>query len=212
MAIRDQRAALAARRRLLDDILPLVGSPDFSVAPDGFPRIEGSLPGQRAVRVSLVPDTLVVRRLPQLWLIVTVRERAAPSHATVGAMARPNGAEFYSQVHDLPERIEPPPGLDPSILLRGDRTLDPDEAKSFGRALQDIFSDPRVKEVVATPESVRVVRQASEGERGAHLLLRQARFSETPLPRALFEAALADAGRLREALDRCGRRKERLFA
>ena len=33
-----------------------------------------------------------------------------------------------------------------------------------------------MKEIAATPRGVRLVRQASEGDRGAHFILRQVRF------------------------------------
>src|SRR5205085_7258404 len=137
----------------------------------------GRLTDRRQVTVELVPDTMVMRRLPQLWLIVTLSETHKRARPSFGALARPTGSEFYSRIDELPERIEPPPGLDSSILIRGNAPFSAASAERVGEALHRLFADKRVKEVMVTPKGVRIVRQASQGERGAHLLLRQVRFA-----------------------------------
>ena len=52
-----------------------------------------------------------------------------------------------------------------------------------------ILADPRIKEIAVTPKGLRLVRQAGEGRRGEHLLLRQ----------AVFDDAAVTAGRSRTA-------------
>ena len=66
---------------------------------------------------------------------------------------------------------------------------------------RQIFSDNRVKEVLVTPGAARIVRQASEGERGAHVLLRQARFPIAAIDPAMVLTAIEEADAMSAALD-----------
>ena len=200
MAVRDHRAAMAARAKLLDAAAGLLTDSRHTIRRDGFPALSGRLQDGRRIEIGLVPDTLVVRRLPQLWLTVTLREAVEARQGSIGALARPTGAEFYSVVHDLPERIETPPGLDPEILVRGDGRLTAAQIRRAGEALRGIFADPRVKEAAATPQGVRIVRQVAEGARGAHLLLRQSDFALVTIATDSVLKAVADADALRDAL------------
>jgi len=149
--------------------------------------------------------------------------RRSSSLALLSALALPAAASAQeirrADVRTIPasypyrvERIETPPGLDPEILVRGDGRLTAAQVRRAGEALRGIFSDPRVKEAVATPRGVRVVRQAAEGARGAHLLLRQSDFPISAVaPDSVLEA-VADADALREALDWAERQPARLTA
>jgi hypothetical protein len=201
MARRDHQAALAARARLLDPVAELFSDPAVRIGGDGFPVLTGQWRDRRAAKVELIPDTLVTRRLPQLWLVVTLSETSKRARPSFGALARPTGAEFYSRVEELPERIEPPPGLDDSIMIRGSAPFGLIHAERTGEALRQIFSDKRVKEVLVTPGAARIVRQASEGERGAHVLLRQARFPIAAIDPAMVLTAIEEADAMSAALD-----------
>jgi hypothetical protein len=212
MARRDHAAAMDSRARLLDAAAALFPEAALTLAADGFPMLTGRLPDKRGITVELIPDTLVMRRLPQLWLVVTLSETAQRARPSFGALARPTGAEFYSRISDLPERIEPPPGLDSSILVRGNAALSPANAARAGEALRRLFADKRVKEVMVTPRGVRIVRQASQGERGAHLLLRQARFPIEFISPDLVRAAVEEADSMRDALDWAGAAPVKLSA
>jgi hypothetical protein len=147
--LRDHRAALARRTGLLDGVLPHVAQRRIEIAPDGFPRLTGRLPDRREILIELIPDTMVMRRLPQLWLCVTLRERVERPRASIGALARPTGAEFYSRVHDFPERINTPPELECECIMRGDGRL---AAPELGRVVAALGSVPG--------------RQADQGSRG----------------------------------------------
>jgi hypothetical protein len=155
---------------------------------------------------------MVMRRLPQLWLVVTLSETQKRARPSFGALARPTGAEFYSGIDDLPERIEPPPGLDSSILIRGNAPFAGIDAESVGEAVRLLFANARVKEIMVTPKGVRLVRQASQGERGAHLLLRQVRFPIEAIPPELVLTAIKEADAVRAALDWVGAVPEKLSA
>lgn len=211
-AMRDHRVAIEARERLLEPFAAIVGNARVAIGADGFPKLAGRLGDRTDVTIELIPDTLVMRRLPQLWLVVTLSERVRSTRPSFGALARPTGAEFYSQVLDLAQRVDSPLTLETGLMIRSDGGLADADIQGCCEALRHIFSDLQVKEIVATAKGVRIVRQAFEGERGAHLLLRQARFPAETLSPNLLRKSVAAADLLREALDGAAAEPEKLSA
>jgi hypothetical protein len=201
LARRQHSDALAERASLLDGLADHFDAGNIDIGADGFPMLTGRLADRRHLTIALVPDTLVMRRLPQLWLVVMLRERIEKPRLSIGALMRPTGAEFYSRVHGFPERIETPELLDAELLIRGDRRIAGTELRRIGAALAGIFTDRRVKEVAATARGVRLVYQAAEGDRGNHLLLRQIRFARPDMGPDLVARLIAAADTLRDTLD-----------
>ena len=198
-ALQDHRAALKLRHGLLNAAAGLFSDAKITLARDSFPVLAGRLPDRRRVTIELVADTMVFRRLPQLWLKVTLSEAAACRRPSIGALARPTGAEFYSIVHDMPEWMTPPQ-TGASLLMRGDGRASAAQIISVSALFRSLFFDPGVKEAAITPRGVRLVRQASEGDRGAHLLLRQIRFPITEISQDLVRLAISEAESLSEVL------------
>ncbi|CDX18643.1 putative signal peptide protein [Mesorhizobium sp. ORS 3324] len=198
-AISDHRAILAQRRRLLDEAATLFPDARITFAPDQFPILTSRLEDGRQVRVELLADTMVTRRLPQLWLRATLSELRESDRPAIGALARPTGAEYYSLVHDLPEWMAPPE-TDTSLLMRGDGRATAWQVERTATVFRSLFSDPGVKEAVIAPRGTRVIRQAAQGERAAHLFLRQIRFAVATIPADLVSKAVMEAKSLSEAL------------
>jgi hypothetical protein len=198
-ALSDHRSAIAQRRSLLDEAAALLNDPRITFGPDHFPVLVGHLADRRRVKIELIADTLVTRRLPQLWLRATLSEPAERSRPVIGALARPTGAEFYSLVHDMPEQMTPPHTGAP-LLMRGDGSATTSEIERVSLMFRKLFADPAVKEAVIAPRGTRLVRQASQGGRGAHVLLRQARFPIRTVSADLVSCALDDLQALSEAL------------
>ena len=199
MAVREHRSALKLRHGLLNSAAGLLTDARISIARDQFPVLMGRLADQRQIRIELVADTLVFRRLPQLWLKITLIERREVRRPTIGALARPTGAEFYSLVHDLPQWIEPPQ-TGTSLLMRGDGSASGWQIERVAATFRTLFADPTVKEAAITPRGVRLIRQASQGDRGAHLILRQTRFPVAEISADLVRKAIAEAETLSETL------------
>ncbi|MDX8482346.1 hypothetical protein RFN28_28380 [Mesorhizobium sp. VK24D] len=197
-AISDHRAILAKRRGLLDEAAKLFSDARISFAHDHFPILVSRLEDGRQIRVELLADTMVTRRLPQLWLRVTLSELRECNRPAIGALARPTGAEYYSLVHDLPEWMAPP-DMDVSLLMRGDGRATEWQVERAATMFRSLFSDPGVKEAVISPRGTRVIRQAAQGERAAHLFLRQIRFAVATISTDLVGKAVAEAKALSEA-------------
>ncbi|MHA6644918.1 hypothetical protein [Mesorhizobium sp. A623] len=198
-ALQDHRAALMLRHGLLNSAARLFSDAKITLARDSFPVLAGRLPDRRRVTIELIADTMVFRRLPQLWLKLTLSETAVRRRPSIGALARPTGAEFYSIVHDLPEWMTPP-STGSALLMRGDGRASAPQIASVSALFRSLFSDPSVKEATITSRGVRLVRQAAEGDRGAHLLLRQIRFPITEISQDLVLRAISEAEALSQVL------------
>lgn len=181
-AMEERSCLLAAARDILSDFKTMDGA-------DLFPVVTGCTAGGHRVKLEVIADSLVTRRLPQLWLRVTLYD-AAFERPTIGALARPTGSEYYSLVHDMPDWIAPPVGGAP-MLLRGDATATPAQIERVLHHFAGLFADAAVKEAVISPRGVRIIRQAAQGERAAHLFLRQSRFPITAIPAVEIGKAIA---------------------
>ena len=200
MARRDDRQAAARRARLLDQVAAKIHHASISLRQDGYPVLIGKLADGRSITIELIADTLVFRRLPQLWLIVTISEPRKAEGLSVGGLARPTGAEFYSWVIELPITMEPPQDSESAILLRCDGEIDCDAEAQIRWVFSRLFQDSALKEIISTPGTVRVVRQVAEGDRGAHLLARQTRFPIDSINPQLVDQCIADGDDLRQSL------------
>ena len=76
--------------------------------------------------------------------------------------------------------------------MRGDGLAADRDIERATAMFCSLFRDPAVKEAVITPRGVRLIRQAAEGDRGAHLLLRQVRFPVEEISAALIGQAIGE--------------------
>lgn len=191
--VRDHREAMAARHGLLDEAEGALTDAERKIGPDHYPVVTGRIGDGRPVKIELVADNLITRRLPQLWLRLTLYD-AAPDRPTIGALARPTGGEYYALVHDMPQWMEPPKTAT-SMLVRGDGAATAWQRERVLGHFGALLVDPRVKEAVISRNGVRVTLQAAQGERAAHLFLRQSRFAipSVPAETILRAVAMADA-------------------
>jgi hypothetical protein len=198
LAVRDHRAAVGARRNLLDNCTGALDRSVLTHASDGFPQLIGSHRG-RGVQIELLPDTMTMRRLPQLWWSTTLLDRN-PGLPGLAILVRHCGTEFYSLTSRFPHRLDPPRGLPDEVLIRGDvgaeRLLD-----ELAPVIGGILEDKRVKEIAITERGLRIVRQAAEGKRGEHLLLRQAVFENATVPRSELAEVLDQLRAMRAVVE-----------
>lgn len=162
-----------------------------------FPVLTGRYRGHE-VRLEPIIDHLTMRKLPSLWLQVSLIA-PVPYQGIFDLLVRPRGTEFYSPSIDLAHEIRLPPGWPVDAQLRSDDPLrmPPLEIMAQHRYL---FEDPRLKEMLVTPKGVRLVYQVQQAERAKYAVLRQIEFIDNTLPpslaRRLLEAALAIRGSL----------------
>jgi hypothetical protein len=185
--IRETRARSRARASYFDAVKPLFDGGETRVQPTGFPRMTGRR-DCLAFDLQAIPDTLTFRKLPALWVLVTVPE-ALPLDATLDLMARPSGNEPFTKFATLPQSLPTPPELPKEVAIRTDDAscLPPPDLIA---AHADLFQDPRVKELVLSPKGIRIVILAEEADRGRYLIFREAEMGRTPLPPSRLEPLL----------------------
>lgn len=196
--MRDHRIQQARRRGLLDDCARLFDRYALTHGGDSFPRLSGRS-GTRNVDARLISDTMTIRRLPQLWLQVTVLERTN-SESEFAVLVRPSGYEFYSLTTDFPHAIERPASFPHELIIRGSDYKASKLFEKLAPVIADILTDPRVKEVAVTRKGLRIIRQAGEGRRGEYLLLRQAVFDDAAVSADMLESLLSQIENLKMSL------------
>lgn len=129
----------------------------------------------RLFQFTTVVDTLAVRKLPSLWLLVTL---PAPTGlgATYDLMMRPAGPTTFSNFDFLPQTLPTPAGFPPEAVLRTDALAGAVPADAL-RPLLPLFTQRRGKEILLSPKGLRIVVQLAEAERARYGVLREARFS-----------------------------------
>lgn len=179
--VRHTRRQAAEKQTIFAQCLGSFVDPRLSLAPDGYPRLAGRL-GGRECRLGIIPDTLALRRLPQLWLTI-----ALPSSGPLPSLvvtARPRGDDYVSKAFDYPRQVDVPSWLSRDMMVR--TGPEPVDLERLRAPLAALFDDPLTKELSLGPKGCRLVYRLAEGERANHLLLRQCRFS------AKVDAALVE--------------------
>ena len=181
------RRSRADRANYLAAIEPLLSDPRLQVVPSGYPRLAGRFDGH-AVDVQVLPDALTFRKLPALWLLVTLTE-PQPLSGETRIMVRPSGLEPFSTFTDLPLETAPPPGFPEHTSLRttaAGHLPSPVVLGAVGRLLEE----KAIKEVVLSPNGLRLVRLVEEFPRSAYLLFREADLGRTPIAASVVKPML----------------------
>jgi hypothetical protein len=155
-----------------------------------FPVLDGRYAGQR-IRLEPVVDHMAVRKLPSLWLKVSVLGEL-PIAGTVDFLARPLNTEFFSPSAGLPTTLRIPPDWPQHALLRTDIEDESQPIRILAPHI-GLFADLKTKELVVAPRGVRLVYQASQGERAYYMVLRQPEFGPARLPATLARRLLDEA-------------------
>lgn len=187
---REQRRGGDQRDRLFDRCGGLLAADSVERRRPDYPVLRGRWRG-RTVELRPITDTITARKLPVLWLQVSL---LAPTGAgsVLDALLRPLGGEFWSPASELETRLRVPLGLPATLQLRGDHPAAADLLLAL-QAQAAFLKRPDAKEILVTPKGVRLVVLLAEGERAAYLLLRQARFAVDELDPALVRVLLDHA-------------------
>ncbi len=160
-------------------VLPLIEDGKIEDGPTlGSHRLVGTYRGLPA-QVQFVVDTLAVRKLPSLWLMVTIPE-PLPIKATFDLMMRPAGPTTFSNFESLPVSVNRPAHFPEHAAVRTD---DPDNMIPIAVIEPHLepFYGPSAKELLVTPKGVRMVSQVAQADRARYGVLRQADFGEIEL-------------------------------
>lgn len=195
--LQEGRRRAALRAGFLDEVQGLFTGGLKAVRPDGFPRISGTYEGH-TFDIQAVPDTLNIRKLPTLWLLVSLPE-PLPLKGTFDLMMRPRGVEVFSHHAALPVQIEADPAFPHDCAIRTDHPQDLPPREVLLRHIR-ILDNPLAKELVISPKGLRIVWLAEEAHRGRYLLFRDSEMGGAPFPAAEMKPLLDHLIALRKDL------------
>lgn len=186
-------ADLAAVRAAIGEVRIL---PDDAA---GVRTFAGRFEGSR-IQVRTIVDTLATRKLPALWLSVSVTEPTAVD-ATLDMMMRPSSATTFSNFDSLRHGIRPPPGFPDEAIIRTDR---PGAAFPFAALAGHlgIFKHPAAKELLIKPAGVRIVWLIAEADRARYGVFRQADFGDAAPDAGLIRMLAEEASAIRNAINK----------
>ncbi len=180
---REQRQRRLARGSLFAASYDLFESYRVTQERAEFPVLTGRYRGHD-FQIDAVIDTLTFRKIPVLWLRVTLL-KSLPGVAATDMLVRVQNNEFYAPANDLPFQLPTPAHWPQGAQIK---TEDPDQAPALETLERHIsfFDAIEAKELLVTPKGVRLVRLIDQGERAEYLVLRIADFRRVDLEPALL--------------------------
>jgi hypothetical protein len=170
---------------------------DVTVTQDGigYPSLRGRWNGHW-VKLDLAVDTLAMRQLPTLWLLVSVL-RPLPVRTPVDITLRPRSSDIVSAGIRYAYEHDPPAGWPPDV-----RVATPEPALPPLEALDEFVAflgQPSTKGLLVAPGGVRIVHSLASGAVGQYRVVRRPKFAFAVEPErvtALLEVASAVADRV----------------
>ena len=195
--VQAHKARKTARAGYFRSVEPLFNNVITRIQPTGFARMTAHF-DDAAFDLQAIPDSLTFRKLPALWVMLTL-PAPMPVKATLDIMARPAGNETFSHFANLPQSLPCPPSLPDGTALRSDDASGVPPLELIAPHLA-VFADPKVKELVISPNGLRLVILADEAERGRFLIFRDAEVGTSPLPAARLTPLISALIALRDTL------------
>ncbi len=194
---RDAWHRTQSRDSVFDECEGLLQQAKFSHDRGGLPLLQGEYDGYR-VSLGIVEDTVAWRKLPPLWLLVTVHGKAA-SEGSLDLIVRPANNEFYSPSWQWDGNLHLPTGWPQHAILKYRKR--PADLEALNPFVPRLFSDDRMKELLVTPQLLRLTYMAKQANRGEYLIMRNAVYDAIPLERDLIESLLKKAVDLRRTVE-----------
>ena len=190
----------AERARLFENCPALVE--DMKVIERGldFPVLQGSW-RNRHIRIEPVVDTLSLRTLPVLWLVVTIAgHNDVPGRFS--ALARECGTEFYARHREFGDPVDGADGWARDLSLRSSGWGPAGPGRQALQRIVDAMSGGNVKQVVVAPGSARVVWRTATSQPSTYRVTRRVDLHGTRVDAAALQDVLdATAEILRLAED-----------
>jgi hypothetical protein len=181
-------------QHMLDVFLGVLGSPSVGRSPWGYECIEGTLDGCPA-RVSLLPDSLITRTLPTLWLEL----RWARRHdAWLCVILAANGMEYFSEDVDEGNRLVSPAEWPEGVVVRGKSA----ESAALARRLRglDLTAYKDLKMITLSESETKVVMRCARADISHYRVLRSADFAEDSVKPELVTETVRVARDIERAL------------
>ena len=169
-----QKSDSNASSVLFRDVLALLADPQIEAGKTiGSWTLTGRYQNQ-FFQIQTIVDILATRKLPSLWLMITLPE-AQPVAAIFDLMMRPSGPTTFSNFDFLNTTVPTPARFPTHAVIRTD---DPASVIAPKKVLPflEIFHGGRGKELLISPKGLRIVVQAAEADRARYSVMREADF------------------------------------
>ncbi len=186
---RDHRRAQARRHGFFDDCRGLLDQAELAQDAIDYPSLSGYYQGH-SVELRALADTIQLRKLPVLWLLVTIH-RPIAVHGMLDVMIRPDNTEYYSHHNNLRDWHATPPDWPQEAVIRtDDRATTASLIPPLTPYVARFTSGQRGKEIFLSPKGIRLVYRLDESQRGHYLLIRQPLFDCATLERGIAQELL----------------------
>jgi len=198
----DLRREKSRRSVAFDDCQDLLQDRSLHLEEDGYPSLAGRFDGHE-VGLKLLADTIQLRKLPILWLMVTVK-RKLPVPGVLDLMVRASNSEYYSPHGELNKAIPLPKGWHDQLTIRSDKAnaMSPLLGPLEGQ-VNDFLDDGRGKEILITPRGVRLVYRFAESDRGHYLVTRLPKFEQQKVEMHTASMLLRQAMNICDTVEHC---------
>ena len=159
-------------RHMLDAFLSVIDGPRVGRSPWGYEFVEGTFDGSPA-RVSLLPDSLITRTLPTLWLEL---RWARPHDAWLCVIVAANGMEYFADDVDEGSRLVTPAEWPESVVVRGKGPPSAALARRLGNLDLAAYDDLKMFTLSAT--ETKVIMRCARADVPYYRTLRSAEFPE----------------------------------
>ncbi len=196
--LHDQRSIKHAKAHLFDEVLGLLDGAKLKQEGKDFPQVSGVFLGYE-VKLSLIEDTVAVRKIPPLWLLITIQGKTV-IQGSFDLIVRPSNNEFYSPAWQWNGNLQVPSHWPQHAVIKYQDNL-VDVAK-IDALVPQLFSDERAKELLITPWVLRITYMAKQAERGEYLIMRNSVFSGEVIAVEVVEKVLKQAIEIRKLLEK----------
>jgi hypothetical protein len=194
---RDAARKTLARSSVFDDCINLLQQAQISQDKANLPVLHGSYDGYK-VALSVVEDTLGWRKLPPLWLLIKV----SANKTTVGSLdliVRPANNEFYSPSWQWDGNLSIPTNWPQHAIIKYQQQ--PVDTALLVAHVPALFADKKMKELLITPNMVRLTYMVKQAHRGEYLIMRNAVYDAAPISKEGVEALIKQAIAIRQTLE-----------
>lgn len=150
-----------------------------------FPVLHGTFEG-RSVRVEPVVDTISLRIVPVLRLVVTTREQLV-GQSRISVLSDETGQEFYAQHRGMVRLRDPGWPARVSVACAAPEQAD---RRLIEVAVDTVSGDASVKQVLITDRGVRCVVRAGQSDVATYRVTRRVDLSGARVPAELLRNAV----------------------
>lgn len=190
------RQVILSRANLLNGFAKVMTVSETHFNTAGYASLKGVF-NQTPLSLRVEVDNLTARKIPVMWLHIQVPNTPA-INGSLDILVRPENTEVYSPSWQWDQPIKPLAGW-PEHARYMSRDVAP-ELQAIDADVRTIFADQNVKELLITPDAVRLTYLIRQADRGNYLLLRSVQFDDEPIDSDQVAALTRQLQRLQQNL------------